>query len=808
MAEQAGGRGRSDDREEKLREALTRLETLIENVQQGVLFENQQRRVHFVNRAFCDLFGIASPESIIGADCARLAEQAKILFPDPEDFCRAIEKRLDEGKIVFSEEMILSDGRTFERDYIPVVTKGVHHGSYWVYRDRTEARRREERLNRINAGLLGLGHDHGRNLQILTGLAGELLDADCALYSRLEGDRLCVKGEWNAPLDLKTEDAPQGHICFDLIQRNDDQPFVVRRLQDTPYAETDPNVSAYGLLTYIGYPVRYDGKARGSLCVVYTRDNEPSAGDLRIIGILAAAVAQEEERALAAETLWEREQYITSILDSVDEGFLVVDRDFRILTANRVFCNRFGARPEEVVGSHCHAVVRSSPLPCHEHGDDCPVKRTFDSGEPHTVPKRIKDAGGNTVYIETKAFPLEKDASGKVISAIETSADISEKHLLETERLKTQKLEAIGTLAGGIAHDFNNLLQGVFGYISMAKMDLDPQQETFAMLAEAEQALRTSINLAGQLLTFSKGGKPVKKVIALLPVIENAAKFALSGASSDYRLNSDERLWNIEADEGQIWQVVQNIVLNAHEAMSENGTVEIAVENQNIPKGGQPLLPKGGKFVRIAIQDSGKGITEPHLARIFDPYFTTKQKGSGLGLATSYSIVKNHGGAIEVASEAGEGSTFFIYLPASRAEVQKAELSAVSPGSRAKILLMDDEPVVRAVAARMISSLGHEAEVVEDGQEAIEKFRQARESGEPFDVVILDLTIRRGMGGESAIRNLREIDPAIKAIVSSGYADNPVVSDFRSHGFKGILKKPYTLDDLQEALQAFLEAEQ
>ncbi|MEJ2033116.1 MAG: response regulator [Deltaproteobacteria bacterium] len=161
-----------------------------------------------------------------------------------------------------------------------------------------------------------------------------------------------------------------------------------------------------------------------------------------------------------------------------------------------------------------------------------------------------------------------------------------------------------------------------------------------------------------------------------------------------------------------------------------------------------------------------------------------------------------------MASEAGEGSTFFIYLPASRAEVQKAELSAVSPGSRAKILLMDDEPVVRAVAARMISSLGHEAEVVEDGQEAIEKFRQARESGEPFDVVILDLTIRRGMGGESAIRNLREIDPAIKAIVSSGYADNPVVSDFRSHGFKGILKKPYTLDDLQEALQAFLEAEQ
>ncbi len=217
-----------------------------------------------------------------------------------------------------------------------------------------------------------------------------------------------------------------------------------------------------------------------------------------------------------------------------------------------------------------------------------------------------------------------------------------------------------------------------------------------------------------------------------------------------------------------------------------------------------PLLPEGGKFVRIAIRDTGKGISEQQLPRIFDPYFTTKSHGNGLGLATSYSIVRNHGGAIEVASEIDRGSTFFIYLPASDAALPRAQPLSVSPGRRAKILVMDDEPMVRTVAAAMLASLGHAAEVAENGEEAIERFRQAKEAGEPFDIVVLDLTIRKGMGGELAIKKLHEIDPDLTAIVSSGYADNPVVSDFQTHGFKGVLTKPYTIEDLEEILAKFL----
>jgi CheY-like chemotaxis protein len=324
------------------------------------------------------------------------------------------------------------------------------------------------------------------------------------------------------------------------------------------------------------------------------------------------------------------------------------------------------------------------------------------------------------------------------------------------------------------------------------------------MLERAEKALNMSVNLTSQLLTFSKGGKPVKMRISLIPLIENAARFALSGSNSDYRLTLDEGLWHVEADEGQIAQVVQNIVLNAGEAMPDGGTVEISARNVAIPKGSKPILPDGGKYVQTVIKDSGMGINEQYLSRIFDPYFTTKQKGSGLGLATSYSIVRNHGGLIEVTSEAGKGSSFSIYLPASEAVEEGSQIPLPFGGRKGKILLMDDESMVRTVAMEMIEALGHEGEGAADGEDAIEKFREAIQSGRPFDIVILDLTVKGGMGGEQAIRKLQEIDPHVKAIVSSGYADNPVVSDYLSYGFAAFLNKPYRIDALRDSLNALL----
>jgi two-component system cell cycle sensor histidine kinase/response regulator CckA len=511
------------------------------------------------------------------------------------------------------------------------------------------------------------------------------------------------------------------------------------------------------------------------------------------------------ERKQAEDMLRKNDELIRNILDNVDQGFLVIDRNFRIVTANNGYCNLTGKRRDEIIGRRCYEVSHKIPKPCYEEGEDCAVVKVFDTGQPHAAMHKHEDAKGNIMYVETRAFPL-RDPSGAVTAAIETIHNITERQLLEEEQLKSQKLEAIGTLAGGIAHDFNNLLQGVFGYISMAKVDLDRRGKAFADLEQAEKALNVSINLTNQLLTFSKGGKPVKKRFNLLPVIESSARFALSGSRSHYRLIHDDELWPAEADEGQIAQVIQNIVLNADEAMPDGGIVEISARNVDLRRGDKSAFSEGGRFISIVIKDAGVGIPQQYLSRIFDPYFTTKQKGSGLGLATSYSIIRNHGGAMEVKSELSRGSIFSIYLPASDAQEEETSPSfaPVESVRKGRILLMDDEEIVRIVASMMVKSLGHDITCTENGENAIEKFSEAMRSGRPFDVVILDLTVKGNMGGAQAAVELRQIDPAVKIIVSSGYSDSAAVSSYRSYGFAASLNKPYTIETLRDTLNNML----
>ncbi len=507
----------------------------------------------------------------------------------------------------------------------------------------------------------------------------------------------------------------------------------------------------------------------------------------------------------AEEKLRQSEEFIRSILDTVDEGFIVIDRDFYILTANKAYCMQVGEPCDKVIGRHCYEVSHKMPGPCYDEGEECAVRQVFATGEPHAALHKHPDAKGSILYVETKAFPI-KDSTGAVTSVIETVNNITEKHLLEEEQLKTQKLEAIGTLAGGIAHDFNNLLQGVFGFISMAKRMHDQKQKSLDLLEQAEKALQMSVNLTSQLLTFSKGGKPLKKRIALQSLIENSVKFALSGSRVDYRLQVDKELRLVEADEGQIGQVIQNLVLNAEQAMPFGGTITVTADNISSRQEGLPTALQAGNYVVISIKDRGIGIPEQYLPQIFDPYFTTKDKGSGLGLATSYSIVKNHGGFIDVKSKLGEGTAFFIYLPA--VDVVETSIVDVPEDVRAlrkgRILLMDDEDIVRHIAGIMIRSLGHEVELAEDGEEAIAGYKEAMKTGRPFDIVIMDLTVRGGMGGEEAIKQLLQIDPGIKVVVSSGYTESSAMSEYKAAGFKACLTKPYDIDSLNWTLNSLL----
>jgi two-component system cell cycle sensor histidine kinase/response regulator CckA len=506
----------------------------------------------------------------------------------------------------------------------------------------------------------------------------------------------------------------------------------------------------------------------------------------------------------AEEALRKSESFVRTILDTVDEGFIVIDRDYRIVTVNRAFCRQAGVTPDQAAGRRCHEILHNSCRACHEEGEDCAVRRAFETGAPAAAVHQHRGPEGVMLYVETKAFPI-RDETGAVTSVIETLNNITERHLLQEERLKTQKLEAVGLLAGGIAHDFNNLLQAIFGYISMARITFDERGKCLSMLEQAEKALHLAVNLTTQLLTFSKGGQPVKKTISLPPLIESGVKFALSGSRVNYRIEVEENLRNVEVDEGQIGQVIQNIVLNADQAMPLGGTIIIAAKNVKMPQTGRTGPLPEGQYVQIAIQDSGIGIPAQYLPKIFDPYFSTKEKGSGLGLATSYSIIRSHGGVIEVSSQAGKGSTFIIYLPAVDGAPEIRTVETPTPSARsARILVMDDQEMVRNIASEMITAVGHEAALANNGESAVEQYAAARSAGRPFDIVILDLTVPGGMGGKEALEKIRAIDPAVKAIVSSGYSDDAIVADFRKYGFSASLGKPYQVQELMKTLHLLL----
>jgi signal transduction histidine kinase/ActR/RegA family two-component response regulator len=383
-------------------------------------------------------------------------------------------------------------------------------------------------------------------------------------------------------------------------------------------------------------------------------------------------------------------------------------------------------------------------------------------------------------------------------------AQIAEKQLIEEELFRTRNLESLGILAGGIAHDFNNLLTAILGNSSLAKITTEPGSKLYTRLEEVEKASIRARDLTQQLLTFAKGGAPIKKVTSIPDVICDSARFALRGSNLRCSFTIMEELWPVEVDEGQISQVISNLAINADQAMPEGGILEISVKNVTLVQGEIVTLPPG-RYISISIEDRGIGISKEHLSKIFTPYFTTKQKGSGLGLATCFSIIKKHGGAIAVESQLGAGTTFRIYLPASENAVQRIENGTSSTiAGCGRILIMDDEEYVRNTAGEMLSHFGYQVGYANDGAEAIDRYIKAKESGEPYDAVILDLTIPGGMGGEATVQKLLDIDPEVKAIVSSGYAQGPIMADFSAYGFQGMIAKPYQAEELVRVVQNVL----
>lgn len=405
---------------------------------------------------------------------------------------------------------------------------------------------------------------------------------------------------------------------------------------------------------------------------------------------------------------------------------------------------------------------------------------------------------GDRIPIETSAHLIEIKGKPAVLAI---ARDITERKRMEMEMQKSQKLESIGILAGGIAHDFNNLLTIILGNTQLSQMMIKMGRDVGKYLQKIEDGVEQATSLTQQLLTFSKGGKPVKKIGSIADLIKETANLAICGLNERCVLNITDDLWTVEVDKGQITQVLNNLIINADQAMPDGGEIYVSAENVDSDSiDSHYSLPKG-KYIKISIQDQGIGIPSGQLVKIFDPYFTTKQKGSGLGLSVAYSIIEKHDGLITVNSELGVGTTFEIYLPAVESKVMDIPKKQASYlNGTGKIMVMDDEEFVREFVSDLLKGEGYQVECVKDGTEAINLYKNAADSGKPFNVLIMDLTIPGGMGGRDAIRRIKEMDPKAKGIVSSGYSNDPIMSSYKEYGFSGVLTKPYRYDDLMKTL--------
>lgn len=534
-------------------------------------------------------------------------------------------------------------------------------------------------------------------------------------------------------------------------------------------------------------------------------------GAALLIGLLAAwlgaylvvnrhlASRRQSEDALAAE-----KERLAVTLRSIGEGVITTDTAGRVTLMNRVAEELTGWHQEAATGKALDEVFVTLDPKTGERIQN-PVKDVLKQGSACELPNeaRLTSKDGVERTVACSGAPI-RDKQSVVVGVVIVFRDTTEQQYMLKEALKAEKLESVGILAGGIAHDFNNILTAVLGNLSLAKEQVDPRSEVFQRLSHAEKASMKAKGLTHQLLAFSKGGAPIKKAASIRELLMEWSSFALKGSNVTCEFSIQDDLWHTKIDEGQVGQVIHNLVINADQAMPDGGTIRISAENIMLSPGESlPLNP--GQYIKISVADQGVGVEPEHLQKIFDPYFTTKREGSGLGLATSYAIIKGHEGHITVDSSPGLGTTFSIFLPASESHtLARVECAGSFQKGQGKVLVMDDEQVIRQLTSEMLTNLGYQVCIAKDGSEALSVFERFKKRGDPFDAVIMDLTIRGGMGGKEAITKLLDLDPEVKAIVSSGYSNDPIMSDFRRYGFAGVLAKPYTATEMSRVLYTLI----
>lgn len=502
-----------------------------------------------------------------------------------------------------------------------------------------------------------------------------------------------------------------------------------------------------------------------------------------------------------AEALAESEERYRELFENTTDLIQLVAPDGQLLYVNRAWKETFGYTEKEIETLSIFQLISPD---CRGHCETV-FRKVLTEPKVNYIDTVFITKNGRRISIEGNA--ICKFVDGKPIRTQCIFRDVTQKKQMEEELHKAQKIESLGVLAGGIAHDFNNLLTAILGNISLAKMYLHSPEKTNSYLENTEQATLRAKGLTQQLLTFSKGGAPIKRTTTISALITESTTFVLRGSNVNCEYDFPKDLWSVEVDEGQLSQVSHNLVINASQAMEGGGTITIRGKNKVIPNDTESSLAPG-KYVELQFSDQGCGIPEEHLSKIFDPYFSSKKSGSGLGLAISYSIIKNHDGLIQVHSRVDTGTTFSIYLPAFSLgkDIQStySDNKTTSPSILGRVLIMDDEALVREMLMEILTHLGCESVAASNGHETITLYTQAQENNTPFDLLIMDLTIPGSMGGLETLEKLRVLDPDVQALVSSGYANDPVMANYSEYGFCGVLPKPFMVEELRKTLDECL----
>jgi PAS domain S-box-containing protein len=744
--------------ERELREREERLRTVFDTSQAGIILVDPRGTITFANRRMAEMFG-CTLEEVIGSS-----------YPDH----------------LHPEERRVGDDRM--RRLIAGEIPDVH----------TERRYRRRDGSEFWGYLSGRRHeDPSGKLISLVGVIADITDR-----KRTEQEIRNSEARYRTLIDLAADAVLQGDPAGNIIGAN----LSATSLSGYPAEELlGMNVAClFSEDERRRAPLRYDllqqGRAVRTERLLTRKDGSTVPVEMNSKrmpdGSYQSLFRDFSERKQAEDVLRaSEEKFATAFQRAPLLMTISALEDGRYLDVNETFCEVSGFRREEVVGRTSLELGWITPT-----DREKVVQELQLHGRVKDLELVLTAKGGRPVHCLYSSEPITIEGTRRLLAI---ALDVSEKVRLQEELTRSQRLESLGVLAGGLAHDFNNILTGILGNLSVARVFLGPEHRADERLVECEKAAVRAGQLTRQLLTFARGGAPVKQAVETSRLIAEAVSFALHGSKARGVVDLAPDLQWLDADEGQINQVLNNLLINALQAMPEGGEVRVRGANVDVTARSGLTLPPG-EYVRVEVEDTGDGIPRELLDKIFDPYFTTKDGGTGLGLSSVYSIVKRHGGCVQVTSTPHQGSTFIVHLPAAAARGPAAENSREEkhrPAGQGRVLVMDDEEMIRDVACQMLQAMGYQALSCPDGAAAVELYQEARERGNPWDAVILDLTVPGGMGGKEAAVQLRRIDPGVRLIVSSGYSNDPVVADCGAYGFAGAVVKPYSLQTLAKGLR-------